>query len=264
MTQTGPTGTIDLGGIGVIAPGTSLVGSSLAFQGAGGTTIANMFDANGDLNKRIDGIRYDSPSLAGFQLGASYGEASGVRNYQAPAAGIGSPNVAGDLGNAYAVNLRYAGEMSGVRIAAGVGYERLNEDGVVTPAGSTKTVYGGSLSLMHVPTGLFVQGHYNRYRTVEAVTATGNVWHIAGGIAQNWFGIGNTSLYGEYGRGSNMWAVNTNNLANVGNLSFWGIGMVQHVNAAAMQLYLGYRSYSSSRAVDPSISVIGGGARIAF
>ena len=68
---------------------------------------------------------------------------------------------------------------------------------------------------MHVPTGLFVQGHYMaadyndarprrqrllglRRRTRPRRTPTH--WLIQAGIAKNWFGIGNTALYGEYGK----------------------------------------------------------------
>ena len=39
LTQTGPQGTIDLGGIGVIAPGTSLVGNALRFHVGGGCDL---------------------------------------------------------------------------------------------------------------------------------------------------------------------------------------------------------------------------------
>ena len=64
-----------------------------------------------------------------------------------------------------------------------------------------------------MPSGLFVQGHY----TVADFNAPGHVanaywgsaggatkkdatqWLIQAGITKNWFGIGNTALYGEYG-----------------------------------------------------------------
>ena len=68
--------------------------------------------------------------------------------------------------------------------------------------------WGGAISLMHVPTGLFVQGHY---QTAD-YNAPGHVasgywgsaggatkkdwshWLIQAGVAKNWFGIGNTAM----------------------------------------------------------------------
>ena len=68
---------------------------------------------------------------------------------------------------------------------------------------------------MHVPTGLFVQGHYmaadysinagnvasGYWGAAERDTRTSTFWLIQAGIAKNWFGIGNTALYGEYAQG---------------------------------------------------------------
>ena len=67
---------------------------------------------------------------------------------------------------------------------------------------------------MHVPTGLFVQGHYmaadysinaGNAATLlgcpERATKDFTFWLIQAGIAKNWFGIGNTALYGEYAQG---------------------------------------------------------------
>ena len=78
---------------------------------------------------------------------------------------------------------------------------------------------------MHVPTGLFVQGHYNKIEFSEGSATDGGAcspsagggcvsaywgqtttrkedathWLVQAGIA-NWFGVGNTALYGEYGK----------------------------------------------------------------
>src|SRR5262249_35048804 len=65
----------------------------------------------------------------------------------------------------------YANEFQGFRLAGTIGYERVIDvatPGVVDPAAAAYvgnkpdiTVWGFALSAMHVPTGLFVQGHYN-------------------------------------------------------------------------------------------------------
>ena len=64
---------------------------------------------------------------------------------------------------------------------------------------------------MHVPSGLFVQGSWIRFERpnlvgVAAPTDDGTLWHIQAGIAKNWFGMGNTALYGEYAKGTDLQA----------------------------------------------------------
>jgi hypothetical protein len=150
---------------------------------------------------RTELVRYDSPNWHGFIYSASIAEA----------------------GDYWGNMLRYAGEFSGIRVAAGIGYERSRDR--ATPATLDPTgafwvsaspdiqSWGGALSLMHVPSGLFVQGHYG----ATDFNAPGHVanaywgsaggatkkdtthWLIQAGISKNWFGIGNTAIYGEYG-----------------------------------------------------------------
>jgi hypothetical protein len=158
--------------------------------------------------------------------------------------------------------LRYAGEHHGFRVAAGVGYDHTGDTftptsvavaastsgGSVTPGlnmvGASPftlrepnvNAWGAALSVMHIHTGLFLQGSYqavefNNFGSTtsgywgeacdgstsagSAVLGTGAApaaaatcnpkkdaswWQIQGGIAKNWTGWGNTILYGEYGR----------------------------------------------------------------
>ena len=98
---------------------------------------------------RTEEVRYDSPSWHGFIYSASIAEA----------------------GDYWGTMLRYANEFNGVRIAGSVGYERVTDiatPGVVDPNNVAYTgrrpditAWGIALSAMHVPTGLFIQGHYN-------------------------------------------------------------------------------------------------------
>jgi hypothetical protein len=202
--------------------------------------------------------------------------------------------------------LRYANEFNGVRIAAGFGYERIRD--CLTPAGFAGSplaaaqggapggfcvgerpdieAWGGALSLMHAPTGLFAQGHYfgvdygNPAATASLYwgqnvnnKADATHWLIQGGIAKNWFGIGNTALYGEYGRASDWGAglaAGRDYAAPAGTTGFtpifdvtgtttsiWGLGMTQNVDAAASTLYLGYRNFE----FDITGALVNGGAR---
>jgi hypothetical protein len=140
-----------------------------------------------------------------------------------------------------------------------------------------------------VPTGLFLQGHYNHtdYDSGSHPVATGywgdgggntqkpaTQWLVQGGISKNWFGYGNTSVYGEYGKeddwgasdagrsfagtsatgacpGANGPCIQT--LANFTSVfgvtgtteTLWGLGIVQNFDAAATAVYLGYRHFDA-------------------
>jgi hypothetical protein len=270
----GAVNTIDLGGIFLPAS------SSFILQGA----VMNPRGPNGEFytpilfnladpasnQGRSELVRYDSPTWQGFIYSASVGEA----------------------GDYWGQMLRYAGEFSGIRIAAGIGYEKIND--CLTPPAFTGSpvaagqggapggycvggepdirAWGGGLSIMHVPTGLFVQGHYQavEYGNPAAAAtlywgqtvgnkADANQWMIQGGIAKNWFGIGNTALYGEYGQ-ANDWGAGLGAgrdfITPPGTTGFtpifdvtdtrttiWGLGITQNVDAAASTLYLGYRNF---------------------
>ncbi len=150
---------------------------------------------------RTELVRYDSPTWHGFIYSASIAEA----------------------GDYWGNMLRYANEFNGVRVAAGIGYERSKDratPATIDPTGAFWVsaapdiqAWGVALSLMHIPSGLFVQGHWaaadfnapghiaNAYWGSAGGTTKKDTthWLIQGGISKNWFGIGNTALYGEYG-----------------------------------------------------------------
>ena len=103
--------------------------------------------------------------------------------------------------------------------------------------------------------------------------ADADQWLIQAGITKNWFGLGNTALFGEYSR-SNDWGagssaagrdfaaptvgVGQTALGVVGvtdtRLTVWGVGITQNIDAAATELYLNYRHFSAditAGGVDP-------------
>ena len=180
---------------------------------------------------RRQGVYYRSPTVAGFVLGTGYSHQT--RN-----------NNAIDSTDFWEVALRYAGEFNGVRIAAGIGYR--NEDNDIT--GIENDVWLGSASTMHVPTGLFLSGGYGDIDSNDVFTSQRGWWLIAG-IQRNFFGPGATTFYGEYGDvnfkeqsivGDGAIGDDTSRRAD-GN--YWGLGVVQTVDAAAMDIYLQYRKY---------------------
>ena len=186
---------------------------------------------------RRQGIYYRSPTVAGFVLGAGYSH--GTRGYTATAPHNDPEFWNDDSSDYWEVALRYAAEFNGVRVAAGIGYR-----GEETSAGADVDTWLGSGSMMHVPTGLFLSGGYG---DIDADTATSSQkgWWLIAGVQRNFFGAGNTTLYGEYGDvnfkeetfGADPWDDKADG-------NYWGLGVVQTVDAAAMDLYLQFRQYS--------------------
>jgi hypothetical protein len=283
--------TIDLGGIGVVASSSyALVGAGMHLRAPNGDYYAlkwgNMTDP-ADAQGRTELLRYDSPTIAGFIFSASVGEADSQQ---------------------WGVMLRYAGEFSGFRVAAGIGYESIEDrisDTVDTlPDGATPArtpeieAWGGSLALMHVPSGLFVQGQYMEARFDSSGPGTyanatywadfedkrdSKAWQVQAGISKNWTGLGNTNIYGEYGKldgwGASDGAAKNYTLAGGfepvngvtdTELTVWGVGIVQNLDAAATELYLGWRHYKAdvtdeNGSLDvEDLDIIVGGARVKF
>ncbi len=98
--------TIDLGGIGHAASSSFILwNGSFFIRGPTGQYYAMTWGNIGDpaaAQGRTELVRYDSPNWHGFIYSASISEA----------------------GDFWGNMLRYAGEFSGIRIAAGIGYER--------------------------------------------------------------------------------------------------------------------------------------------
>jgi hypothetical protein len=270
----GVLGTIDLTGH-IFLPASAsfiLLNGGFFIRGPQGQVYAASWGTIGDPASNNPGrtelVRYDSPSWHGFIYSASVAEA----------------------GDYWGTMLRYANEFQGFRLAGTVGYERVMDvatPGVVDPNAAAFTgrrpditVWGFALSAMHVPTGLFVQGHYNKadfggnvigapsgYWGESTVNKKpGDQWLIQAGISKNWFGYGNTSVYGEYGV-ANDWGAditngkgvigrsidgpaNTTGFTNVDGVTstemkVWGIGIAQNIAAAATDFYLGYRHFDA-------------------
>ena len=238
-------------------------------------------DCGQHATSRRDAIMYTTPTWAGFSAGVSFGE-----------------NDFWDTG------LRYAGEAAGFRVAAGVGYrsykdqetDALNATNTGALDNTDRRMLLASASAMHVPSGLFVSGSYYRYEfrgtnageLINGLLANGNrpdvvAWYVNGGIQQNWTGLGPTTFYGEYGKTTDgvtgLATADAMGGAGFGTgivvdseLTFYGFGAVQNISAAAMDLYIGYRRYSTD-VTTSLVQVTGGlediwyvqaGARIQF
>jgi hypothetical protein len=218
---------------------------------------------------RTNLVRYVSPTLAGFIASASWGEDDRVD-----------------------ASLRYAGEFSGIRVAAGIGYQKLTDansgDGnngcrnTANTTGSTAPqavssvnceAIGLSASVMHMPTGLFVTGAYGQQKDKQvdgttvggiAVDGKGKGMYLQAGIEQKWFALGKTTVFGEYSKQTNGAQFGgTNTLSTFGGLpiiasevKFYGIGLNQSIEAAAADFYIHYRAFT------PSVTVVGTAAQV--
>lgn len=108
---------------------------------------------------------------------------------------------------------------------------------------------------MHAPSGLFVSAYYGKTQVDGFVDL--RTWQVQGGIEQKFFSAGDTTIYAEY---ADM------NLSNGIDASpkIWGFGIVQQIDAAAMDIYAGYRNYKLDFAGDDTADVFQVGARIKF
>lgn len=228
---------IDLAGTGIVSlPGIN-VGGGIAIAGTGLKWGDVMRGFDGD---RVNGIRYDTPTWNGFQLSTSFSE-----------------NDRTD------VTLRYAGEFAGFRIAAGIGYgvgsdnsDLANATGVVNF--DDVQFVSGSASVLHVKSGLFATGFGgSREFNGTAGSFEETNWGLRAGIAKNFFGLGNTVVFGEFN--------NFENVANRGLTSeVWGVGVIQNIDAAATELFLSYKNYSVDAAGAHDTDIVFGGARVKF
>jgi len=234
---------IDLSGTN-IADGmsSSQAGDEIIDDFIGGPDLEN-FEFN-----RLNVVRYTSPVFAGFVASAAYGE-----------------------DDIWDVALRYAGEIAGFKLAAGIAYGESSDPDNTSVAGydpsnggaggsavqlsgvaqgatfePTVQVLNGGLSVMHVATGLFATGSAGE-RTLDQTAYCGAAnanrdntcdgawfWFGKGGIKQKWLPIGSTALFGmggEYKDEINDYT------------TYWGLGLVQKIDAAAMELYASYRHY---------------------
>ncbi len=180
------------------------------------------FDGN-----REEVLKYVSPTLSGFSASVAW---------------YANKNDAWDAA------LRYAGEFSEIRLAGGIGYRK--EDDLASPGGKSGTV-NASGSIMHVTTGLFANVSYGDMKGATASTtiplADIKALHLQAGVERKWFDLGKTTFYGEWAQLKSKTSSDDTTLM--------GFGLVQSIDAAAMDLYVGYRNYD----IDNVQSVVAGG-----
>lgn len=197
-------------------------------------------------NIRRDLVRWDSPTFGGFHVSAS------VANGDTPL-GIGF-----NADHAFDIAVRYAGEFSGFRFAAGAGYR--DENFTLTSLNPLPIVrdkvMSGSASLMHMGSGLFVSAAIGAVK--QELIFGGNdfvSWHVQGGWQNKIWQIGATTIYAEYGQTK----IDTAGF----DPKVWGFGVNQRIDAAALDLYVGFRQYDLDLGTD-KINAAMFGLRIQF
>jgi hypothetical protein len=207
-------------------------------------------------SSRDDVIRYDSPTIYGFILSASWGD------------------------NDYTdIVLRYKAEWNSIRIAGAIAYVW---DASVDTSPTTTTVslqeavssfeqVGGSISIQHIPTGIYVafaaaaRDYQEAVGTVNGVALSDSAgfWYLQGGVERKWLPYGSTTVYGEYAQ--------YNDIAFDGSeATRWGFGVVQKIDSAAMELYAqatfwSFDGFSDVALTDPEdMTMVMIGSRIKF
>ena len=209
--------------------------------------------------RRSDMARYETPDFGGF---------IGIANW--------------GMDDTWEIGSRYRGEMDGFRLAAAITYGEntaarpatggfalacLAENAPGASGDTSCNQLGMSASLMHDPTGLYANlaygtmtdnfiGQTNQFRNVAAVEDETWFWATELGIQRKFFPIGSTTFFGQYYHdegGSNarrnvVESGATSRILETG-YSYWGGGVVQYVEEAALELYLYYRHSTADMTV---------------
>jgi hypothetical protein len=186
-------------------------------------------------------VRYDTPSIRGLILSASWGE-----------------------NDIWAVGGRYEGEWNSIKLHAALGYTGYNEVfdtpciAIADRVRPSCNTLAGSVAVIHQPTGLniaFAAGKvWNDFSTSNFPTTDNHdLWYYTKlGLYRRFVPFGQTSLYAEYYHSNESLffpvAAGATNLAEdafvtgaTGNV--WGVGIVQHYDALPLETYVAFRQY---------------------
>lgn len=227
----------------------SLAPFDAAIEDATGLGLNNPFDGT-----RRQVLRYISPEiLGGFSFSAAWME-----------------------DDDFDLALRYAGEFGGgFRVAAGIGYRR--EDIATLNLDGDREFYGGSLSVLHAPTGLFIDGQYGRSKGVQTVDVDLNkafpfiwVWPtftlgaearmdlygVRAGVSRKFSSLGKTTFAGYW----NRLDIDDTPI----DMDVYGLSINQEIDAAAMDLYAAWTHYDLGVGGDDTANTFIVGSRIRF
>lgn len=222
--------------------------------------IARTGGAPGE-GERIESVTYYTPSWHGFKVGAVWGgdDAGGIGILYSNK--IGSWKIKG--GVAYQQNTSNA-DISDLHGCPG----RNADSGSPVPNVSDADCdgVGGSIAVMDTHHGLYAQFAAGKMWD-DTIRAQSNFigtnvdneywfWAMEAGIQQKWHPLGSTTLFGQYykyeGGGINQTVSGGDPINTFGpedakifssEVEFWGLGIMQKIDAADMKLYSLYRHY---------------------
>lgn len=233
------------------------------------------------------GIRYISPTVAGFFASVTWG--------------------ADDMWDA---SVEYLGEISDFKVEARIGYGQSRDSSdaasiecvatnvAAAPNDADCESLGGSLSVMHGPTGLYgnvaggwFKDHNVTYAPVFAgidAKAESRFFAFEAGLQRAWFSIGPTTLFGQVyrmdgGANARLTVAADDAINSIGveagiassTVKMWSVGFTQDILSAEAKLYLFYRHYDALvtlagsgqlEASEPleNLAIVMGGALIRF
>jgi len=192
--------------------------------------------ANDCAGLRLNGVRYDTPTYAGFTLGASWGE-----------------------DDYWDIALRYSGEFSGFKLAFATAYSESTDAGIgggVTNATNDNQYFQVGGMIKHLASGLWIHGTWGRNYIDDTPNHAGQPditgWYLKAGWTSKFSSLGNTHFYGEYGRNDDAFLVGTAGQLDSTDAGTqvvdsqadrYGLGVVQEIDAAAMSLWAKWRHH---------------------
>lgn len=196
-------------------------------------------------------VRYDTQTFMGFALAATFGE-----------------------DDIWDVGATYEGERGDFQFEAAAAYTQSTDENGLNgfSAAIDNSVVVGSFALLHKPSGLnalVAAGQLSFDQKVEAADgmllkpADAKYIYTKLGWINNWTALGSTAFYGEYSRfkdfvpadlgGDAVASVASGGICMTpgscrisgSEAEVWGLGIVQWIEPAAMQIYLGYRHFEA-------------------
>lgn len=211
------------------------ISTSILLRHASGRGLEADF-MQGEDGSRSGYVRYDTPSIYGFIVSAAWGEDS-----------------------SWDVALRFKQEWEAIRLAAGLGYVWANEDNGIGGAGKARDFVSGSVSAMHVPSGIFVNFAAGRANpgAGAGLEHDGYMYFVQLGLEQRFLSYGATTVYAEYGRYGNTgsgWLAgiggrgSSEEILSASAVDRLGFGVVQQFNASAVEVFGAFQYFGADMA----------------
>jgi predicted porin len=223
-------------------------------------------DAPGEGDRR-QAILYVSPEFAGFAVSAAWGS-----------------------DDSWDAGLTYEGEFNGFKLLGRVGYGQ-NTQGVddedaffgcvdTTTDGGHCQQAGGSVSVLHEPTGLYTNFAAGWFKDDDVANSgafaaalspddESTFWAVEAGIHKKWIDLGPTTIFAQYydfeGGANARQSVAAGDAINsfgagaarifTSEVEMFGLGIAQDIKAADMKLYALYRHYETDVSLSQGVVV---------